>query len=133
MESSQLPQQDVAEAIHDLADIMNDFASRTEGHFDKIDHQFEKVDHQFKKIDARFDKIEGRMDKVENRLNQIGSSVVTKDYLDEKLADLRGDLVVLVRKEDKKVHALIDELVERDVLDNKAANRIRNLEPFTPR
>lgn len=29
--------------------------------------------------------------------------MVTKDYLDDKLADLRGDLVVLTKKEDAKV------------------------------
>lgn len=36
--------------------------------------------------------------------------MVTKDYLDDKLADLKGDLVVLMRKEDAKLQALVDVL-----------------------
>jgi len=35
--------------------------------------------------------------------NKVEATMVTKDYLDDKLSDLRGDLVVLMRKEDKKL------------------------------
>ncbi len=36
--------------------------------------------------------------------------MVTKDYLDEKLADLRGDLTILIRKEDTKLKTLVEVL-----------------------
>ena len=45
--------------------------------------------------------VEGRFSSIESDLGELKkgmSQVVTKNYLDEKLADLRGDLVVLVRK-----------------------------------
>jgi len=56
--------------------------------------------------------------------------MVTKDYLDEKLADLRGDLVVLTRKEDAKVRTLVEILRERKVLTDDDAKRILSMEPF---
>jgi hypothetical protein len=42
--------------------------------------------------------------------------MVTKDYLDNKLADLRADFGGLVRKEDLKVDEVID------TLENKIDN-----------
>lgn len=61
---------------------------------------------------------------------QIKATMVTKDYLDEKLGDLRGDLVLLTRKEDKKVVAIIELLVERNVIAAADAKRILAMDPF---
>jgi len=69
----------------------------------------ESVDRRFESIDQRFDRMEGRIGKIEG-------TVVTKDYLGEKLSDLRGDLVILVRKEDNKMNKLIDILTHKQVL-----------------
>ncbi|MDO8583632.1 MAG: hypothetical protein Q7R83_00435 [bacterium] len=81
-------------------------------------------------VDERFNKIDERFNKVDERFNKMESAMVTKDFFSEKMADLRGDLVILVRKEDKKVAALVEELLVRKVLDRDAANRILALEPF---
>ncbi|MCK5320338.1 hypothetical protein KAJ61_03040 [Candidatus Parcubacteria bacterium] len=71
---------------------------------------------------------------VDKRFNKIESTMVTKYYLndklDEKLADLRGDLVVLVRKEDVKMKKLIDILKKRDLLNDTEFNEIMSMEPF---
>jgi hypothetical protein len=74
------------------------------------------VDEKFNKIDKRFDKIEAVM--------------VTKDYLDEKSADLRGDLVVIMRKEDAKVKKLVDILLKRKIISETEGNEIFTMEPF---
>lgn len=58
--------------------------------------------------DKRFDGIDGRLDGIDGRLTKVEATMVTKDYLDDKLSDLRGDLVVLMRKEDMKVKKLVD-------------------------
>lgn len=75
-----------------------------------------KTDEKFAKIDERFNKIE--------------SSMVTKDYLDEKLVDLRGDLVVLMRKEDTKVGKLIEVLKKHKVISEAEEKEILSMEPF---
>jgi len=56
--------------------------------------------------------------------------MVTKDYLDTKLADLRGDLVVMMRKEDNKLKALVEILKEKKVINNEEVEKIMHLEPF---
>ncbi len=78
------------------------------------------VEKRFDAIDGRFNKADERFDKVETRLGKIESTMVTKDYLNEKLddkmADLRGDLVVLMRKEDTKLKELVDILHQKRIL-----------------
>ena len=80
--------------------------------------------------DRRFDKVESRFDKVESRLGKIESNMLTKDYLDEKLSDLRGDLVVLTRKEDNKVKKLIDILRKHNLISSKEVEEVMSMEPF---
>lgn len=54
--------------------------------------------------DARFDRLEGRFDHLEGRVTRIESGMVTKDYLDEKLFDLRGDAVAMIRRHEQRLH-----------------------------
>ncbi len=63
-------------------------------------------------------------------INSRVANNVSVDYLDEKLFDLRGDLVVLVRKEDKKVTKLIKILQTKKILTNKEIKEISVLEHF---
>lgn len=60
----------------------------------------------------------------------VKSTMVTKSYLDEKLSDLRGDLTMLVRKEDNKFTVLVDTLHNKKVLTASEVGRILALEPF---
>lgn len=80
--------------------------------------------------DKRFNKMDDRFEKVENDLKVIKSTMVTKGYLDEKLSDLRGDLSVLIRKEDTKVKELVNILVKKKILSEKEQERLFKMEPF---
>ena len=82
------------------------------------------------KVDERFDKVDERFDKLEGRVGKIEVTMVTKDYLDEKMADLRGDLVVLMRKEDTKVVKLIEILKRRKIITEIEEKEILSMEPF---
>lgn len=86
---------------------------------------------EFEKVNGRFDKVDGRFDKVDGRLDKIESSMVTKDYLDEKLADLRGDLVVLMRKEDTKLKILVEILRKNKVISDQEFTQVLAMEPFS--
>lgn len=68
--------------------------------------------------------------KVDEQFSKINALMVTKEYLDEKMADLRGDIVVVIRKEDTKLRTLIEILQEKQVLDEPDVKRILSLEPF---
>ncbi len=52
------------------------------------------------------------------------------DTMDDKLTDLKGDLVVLMRKEDTKLVELIDILRNKNVINNDEASRILGMQPF---
>jgi predicted nucleic acid-binding Zn-ribbon protein len=107
----------------EILSAINNFAGSVDQRFEKIDQRFDKVDQQFDKVDQRFDKVDQRFDKIE-------ATMVTKDYLDDKLADLRGDLTILMRKEDKKVTALIALLADRKIITEDDKKQLMTMEPF---
>lgn len=90
----------------------------------QMDQRFDQVDQRFDQVDQRFDRLEGRVDRIE-------ATMVTKDYLDDKLADLRGDMVVLVRKEDKKLDTLVEILTHKNIISEHEARTISSMEPFS--
>ncbi|MDQ7814331.1 MAG: hypothetical protein RDU25_00795 [Patescibacteria group bacterium] len=63
-------------------------------------------------------------------IRTMKSSMVTKSYLDDKLADLRGDLVALARKSNTKFAVLVEELVLKGTIKREVADKILALEPF---
>ncbi|MDD5032408.1 MAG: hypothetical protein PHR36_05240 [Patescibacteria group bacterium] len=108
---------------NEILEAINDFSSRVDERFDKLEG---KVD----KLEGKVDKLEGKVDGFEGRVGKIEATMVTKDYLDEKMADLRGDLVVLMRKEDTKVSKLIEILKRRKVITEIEEKEILSMEPF---
>ncbi|MBT6253882.1 hypothetical protein HOI83_01465 [Candidatus Uhrbacteria bacterium] len=84
----------------DIFSVLVKFAKSTEDRFDGIDRRLDGIDGRLDGIDIRLDRIDGRADGVDGRLSRIESQMVTKSYLDDKLADLRGDLVQMV---DRKI------------------------------
>lgn len=68
--------------------------------------------------------------KTEGRLHKIEANMVTRDYLDEKLSDLKGDLSILLRKEDRKLGELVIILKEKKVISSEDVKRILAMEPF---
>lgn len=95
-----------------------------------VDKRFVSLENRMGNLEGRVGGIEGNMQGLEPRLSRIEATMVTKDYLDDKLADLRGDLVVIMRKEDKKLHVLLEEMVRAGTLSPRVAKRILAMEPF---
>ncbi|MFA5129881.1 MAG: hypothetical protein WC477_03065 [Patescibacteria group bacterium] len=95
-------------------------------------HAFaEHVDRRFDGLENRVGHLETDVGSVKSRITSMESQMVTKDYLDNKLADLRSDLVVLTRKENTKLSVLVEELVVEKSLTRKSADRILAMEPFS--
>jgi predicted nucleic acid-binding Zn-ribbon protein len=82
------------------------------------------------KVEGKMDKIESRMDKIESRMGRIESQMVTKEYLDDKLADLEGSVIVRQRKEDQKVNLLINILKDRKVIKDLDIKRLKEIKVF---
>lgn len=90
----------------------------------------ESIDQRFDAVHTDIRDVRNEISDVRNGLHEVRSSMVTKDYLDDKLSDLRGDLVVLTRKEDTKLHALVGVLHDKHVIDDSDVRRVERLEPF---
>lgn len=69
-------------------------------------------------------------EELKTELGKIRAVMVTKDYLDDKLADLRGDLTILMRKEDTKLKKLVEKLHAKHVLDDADVRDLAQMEPF---
>lgn len=106
-----------------------------------MDQRFQNMDQRFESMDQHFEElltainlfatnVDDRFTRVDKRLNNIEATMTTKEYLDEKMADLRGDLVILARKSNRKFESLVEELVQEGRLSPKAAKLILALEPF---
>jgi len=81
-------------------------------------------------IDKQYGNLKFEIVGIKKEIVGIKTLMVTKDYLDEKLGDLRGDLVVLMRKEDTKVGKLIEILKRRKVITEIEEKEILSMEPF---
>ena len=69
-------------------------------------------------------------DELKSEIGEIKSQMVTKVYLDDKLADLEGVTVVRQRKEDQKVNLLIEMLKEKGTLTDEQTNQLKGIKVF---
>ncbi len=107
----------------DQEPTIKDVLEAVQGLSTHMDEKFSDVDRKFVGIDQKFAGIDKRLDTIE-------ATMVTKDYLDEKLGDLRGDLTVLMRKEDVKLRELITILHAKQVLTPADVKHLFSFEPF---
>lgn len=86
--------------------------------------------------DKHFGELEERMATKEDLkalradLEHVENQMVTKDYLDEKLAENYGNLVILMRKGDGKLLRLVELLKKKSVLSDEEVKELLALEPF---
>jgi hypothetical protein len=92
----------------------------------KIDLLAIAVKEGFDAVDKRFDGVDKRLDALEQKTTRMEATMVTKSYLDEKLADLKGDLIVKIRKLDGRMEFLEDLLRARAVLSDADVKRMRS-------
>ncbi|MDQ7815280.1 MAG: hypothetical protein RDU25_05775 [Patescibacteria group bacterium] len=97
---------------------------------EQVDQKFESIDKRFVNIDQRFESIDQRFDKIDQRFNKIEATMVTKSYLDDKLADVKGDIVTILRKEDQKVNRLVSLMGEKKLLTAAETRDVLSFRPF---
>lgn len=71
--------------------------------------KFDEIDAKFEKIDVRFEKLEAKVDALPD-----------KNFVTEKIGELRGEMVLGFRRQEARTDALVGELVqvlkEKDVI-----------------
>ena len=89
-----------------------------------------KIDEVLDAVHIFAENVDQRFEQVDQRLARVESQMVTKDYLDDKLADLRGDLTVSIRRVDAKDSALVNILERTEAITKDEMQEILALGPF---
>jgi hypothetical protein len=95
--------------VSDFRGHVSDFKS----HVSVVEDRFVEVNETIYDLAQHMDE---RFDGLERRVTKVEATMVTKSYLDDKLADRRGDLVGMLRTEDQKVNRLVGVLSEKKTL-----------------
>ncbi|MFH1253657.1 MAG: hypothetical protein V1664_05035 [Candidatus Uhrbacteria bacterium] len=116
MDNQQPTNQDLAKAIKKLSKTTQDILCSVNKSFSEIEQKMngfitkDELKFEFAKFGAKMD---DRFDKV-----------------DEKIAETRGDLVSMLRKEDAKLGTLAGKLLKHKVLPTKSIREVLAMEPF---
>lgn len=82
------------------------------------------------KMQKDIDNIKTDITEVKSDLGKVKAEMVTKSYLDDKLADLEGNLISKLRKEDNKVNRLIEILKNKSILTNEEGEQFKEFQIF---
>lgn len=74
--------------------------------------------------------IKGDITGIKGDITLIKATMVTKEYLDTKLADLKGEMVSLTRREDNKLKAFIKMIEGKKVISDSDSRKLLTMEPF---
>ncbi len=86
-----------------VLDAVNSFATRVEERFGMVDARFDKVDSRLDKVDSRLDQVDIKIEKLDKKIDQVEerltdridkmeTRLVTKSYLDQKLAEMTAEI-----------------------------------------
>ncbi|MBI4252892.1 hypothetical protein HY623_01775 [Candidatus Uhrbacteria bacterium] len=109
--------------VGDLAVSMDELARMIKGGFDAVDKRFDAVE---KDVGQLKTDVSG----LKTDVGYLKSQMVTKEYLDKKLGDLWGDVIVLFRKEDKRVSGIVSVLEEKAVFSSADVQQLDKLRPL---
>ena len=73
---------------------------------------------------------DAKLDNIEKRLTKVEATMVTKEYLDHKLAEERFEIMKVVSKENEKLGAFVEIAEHHEVITKKEAKAIMAMPPF---
>lgn len=115
---------------NDILEAVNALSTQIDERFSQVDGRLSHLENDVTELKGDVMELKGDMTELKGDVGLVRTAMVTKNYLDDKLADLRGDLVVLMRKEDKKVQSLVELLHSKKVISEEEAKRILSMDLF---
>lgn len=116
--------------IDDRFDGLEKRMDNLEVKVDNLEVRFDNLEVRFDNLEVKVDNLKVKVDKLDNRVGKLESGMVTKDYLDEKIADLKGDLIVKGRQESQRTDKIVQVLSENKLLNTKQANELADLKAY---
>jgi len=71
-----------------------------------------------------FNNLEGRFGTLEGRVSHVENQMVTKDYLDDKLAILGAEIGRKINKQAERTNTLVEILVDKSILEEADLKRL---------
>ena len=118
------------EGQKEIHEMLHVFSTEVDGRFDAVETRMDRIELRVTGIESRVTGIESNVAGVESKVSGIETRMVTKDYLDDKLADHGSRYGELIRKTNGKIETLADCLVAEGSLSSKSAETIVLSEPF---
>lgn len=87
-------------------------------------------------VDQRFTRLEsevGVLKTLKTDVTAMRATMVTKAYLDDKLADEGVRYGGMIRETNEKIHAFVDATAAEGSLSERAASKVRSMRPFPRR
>jgi len=113
-----------------IVTVLNDHSKRFDDHSNRMDETLSAMNDFASKVEERFDGVDKRLESLDQRVGHVENQMVTKDYLDDKLADKHGRAVVMIRATDKKVDALVGKLRKEKSLSMSSTHAILKIKPL---
>ena len=122
--------QDVLEAVSGLSSNIDERFGVIDGRFEevigaisefstRVDERFDSMEHRLGSVESDVGTLKSDVGTLKSKITSIETQMVTKDYLDNRLDALRGDLVALTRKLNVKLSVLVERLVKEGSMKQK--------------
>ncbi|MDP2630645.1 MAG: hypothetical protein Q8P56_04510 [Candidatus Uhrbacteria bacterium] len=111
--------------------ITNDELARMiKDQFDLFGKRFDGVEKEIGGLKTDVGSLKSDVSSLKSDVAYLKSQMVTKEYLDEKLANLWGNVIVLFRKEDKRVSGVVSMLAKKEVFSTTDVRQLDALRPL---
>ena len=114
-------------STNEIMDFLKDHMV-TKEEFNGLEIKVDNLEVRFDNLKVKVDNLEVKVDGIDRKLNETKLDLL--DAMDDKLADLKGHLIILMRKEDMKVNQLIALLHEREVISKTDFEKLLEFQPF---
>jgi len=90
-----------------------------------------KTEKRFGGLENRMGGFEDKMYRLEEIVGEIKTDMLTKDYIDEKMFDWRGDIMSVIKKEDNKLRELANILKKKGAISKIDFEHVFSMDPFS--
>ncbi|MFA4954569.1 MAG: hypothetical protein WC641_04610 [Patescibacteria group bacterium] len=110
-------------AKQEILEAIGEFAGQ-------VDQRFDRIESEIGGMKSEIGGMKTEIGSMKSDIVSIKATMVTKSYLDDKLADLKGDMVSMLRKEDQKVNRLVCVMAGKGSLTSTETRDVLSFRPF---
>lgn len=121
---------DLVVLVKGNTEAIENLARMTKDQFDAIGKQVGNLESDVSTLKSDVGTLKSDVGTLKSDVGHLKSQMVTKEYLDDKLADLWGDVIVLFRKDDRRFLELVSTLEKRNGLSDNDVKRLDILRPL---